>query len=105
MEEKSPKNCILLKGHSLMQNKSSVTKLELVLYYVNANSYAQFQVNIIKDGRKKNPDNEMLAKGSTSFKSRSNATKLKIDRYYVKKTHKPNFKSKSQLIAEKSPEN
>ena len=32
---------------------SSVTKLELDLYYVMTNSYTKFQVNISKDGREK----------------------------------------------------
>ena len=31
--------------------RSSVTKLELDLYYVKTNSYAKFQVNIAKDDR------------------------------------------------------
>ena len=51
--EKSLENKILAKGNYSSKSKSSVTKLELDLYYVMTNSYTKFEVNISKDSREK----------------------------------------------------
>ena len=51
--EKSPENQILAKGNNSCKSKSSVTKLDVELYYVMTNSYTKFQVNISNDGREK----------------------------------------------------
>ena len=65
---------------------SSMMKLELDLYYVNANSFTKFQINISKDWKEKSGKlnfYQFLAKGNYSCKSRSSVTKLKLDLYYV----------------------
>ena len=49
----SPENYILAKGNNSYKSRSSVTKLELDLYYVKTNLYTKFQVNISKEGREK----------------------------------------------------
>ena len=51
--EESPENEILAKGNNSYKSRSSVTKLELDLYYVKTKSYTKFQVNISKDNREK----------------------------------------------------
>ena len=53
MAEKSLENLILAKDNNSYKSRSSVTKLELELYYVMTNSYTKFQVNIPKDDREK----------------------------------------------------
>ena len=55
-------------------------KVKPDLYYVNANSYTKFRINIPKDC---SLENYILAKGNNSCKSRSSVTKLKLDLYYV----------------------
>ena len=55
MTEKSPENRVdghrvdWGKGNNSCKSRSSVTKLELDLYYVKTNSYTKFEVNILKD--------------------------------------------------------
>ena len=51
--EISPENEILAKDNYSYTGWSSVTKLKFYLYYVNANSYTKFQVNISKDLRER----------------------------------------------------
>ena len=51
--EKSPENLNLGKGNNSYKSKSSLTTVELDLYYVKTNSYTKFQVNISKDSREK----------------------------------------------------
>ena len=41
------------KDNNSCKSKSSMMKLQHDLYYVNANSYTKFQVNISKDCREK----------------------------------------------------
>ena len=53
MAEKSQENWILANGNNSCKSMSSVTKLELDMYYVKTNSYTNLQVNIWKDGREK----------------------------------------------------
>ena len=53
MTKKSPENEILAKGSKSCKSKSNTTEVELDLYYVKANSYTKFQVNITKDAREK----------------------------------------------------
>ena len=53
MAEKNIENLILAKGNNSRKSMSSVTKLNLDLYYVMSNSYTEFQVNISKDDREK----------------------------------------------------
>ena len=53
--EKSPENYIFTKGNNSCKSRLSVMKLKLDLYYVNANSYTKFRVNISEDFREKNP--------------------------------------------------
>ena len=53
MTKKSPENEILAKGSKSCKSRSNVTKVELDLYYVKANSFTKFQVNITKEGREK----------------------------------------------------
>ena len=51
--EKSPENLIWAKGNNSCKSRSSMTRLELELYYVMTISYTKFEVNIFKDCRKK----------------------------------------------------
>ena len=51
--EKILKNKNLAKGNNSCKGRLIVIKLKLDLYYAMTNSYAIFQVNISKDGRKK----------------------------------------------------
>ena len=44
---------MLAKGNNSRKSKSSVTKLELDLYYVMTYPYTKFQVNISNGGREK----------------------------------------------------
>ena len=53
MTKKSPENEILAKGNNSCKSRSSATKVELDLYYVNTNSYMKFQVNMSKDDKEK----------------------------------------------------
>ena len=53
MTKKSPENLILAKDSNSCKSRSNASKVELDLYYVKANSYTTFQVNITKDGREK----------------------------------------------------
>ena len=46
-------NSIFTKGNNSCKSMSSLMKLELDLYYVNANSYTKFQFKISKDCREK----------------------------------------------------
>ena len=51
--EKNPENLFKAKGNNSCKCRSSMTKLELELYYVMTNSYTKFQVDISKDDREK----------------------------------------------------
>ena len=53
--EKSPENYIFTKGNNSCKSRLSVMKLKVDLYYVNANSYTKFRVNISEDCREKYP--------------------------------------------------
>ena len=47
--KKSPENEIFAKGNNSCKNRSNVTKVKLDLYYVKANPYTKFKVNISKN--------------------------------------------------------
>ena len=51
--KKSLENLILAKGNNSCKRRSSMTKLELDLFYVKTNSYTKLQVNISNDSREK----------------------------------------------------
>ena len=53
MTKKSPENDILTKGSKSCKGRSNATNVELDLFYVKANSFTKFQVNIAKEGREK----------------------------------------------------
>ena len=53
MQRKVRENLILAKDNNSYKSRSSVTKLELDLYYVMANSYIKCEVNISIDSREK----------------------------------------------------
>ena len=54
--EKSPENQILAKGNSSCKSRSSVTKVELDVYYAKANSCTKFQ-SISQKTAEKSPEN------------------------------------------------
>ena len=53
MTKKSPENEIFAKGNNPRKCRSNATKVELDLYYVKANSYMKFQLNMSEDEKEK----------------------------------------------------
>ena len=53
MTKKSPENEILAKDNNSCKSWSNATKVELDLYYVKANSYMKFQLNMSNDDKEK----------------------------------------------------
>ena len=51
--EENPENYFIVKDNNSCKSRSSVTNLELNLYYVITNSYTKLQVNILKDNSEK----------------------------------------------------
>ena len=89
--------------HRQRATRSSVTKLDIDMYYGMTNSYTKFQDNnISKDCMQKKV---LKAKDNNYCKSRSSVTILEPALYYDMTTHIINVKSIYQKTAEKSPEN
>ena len=93
------------KRHNSRKNTWKDTEVEIVLYYVNTNSYRKFDVNILQDDREKCRKLNLNKRKYLGCVIRWNAIKVTLDLNYVKTNSYTKLSSQYYKTGEESPEN